>query len=256
MFYTNTTYIGIDPTAGVRPFTYVALDHERNILALGRGDMEDILAFVAGQRSALVAVCAPRSPNRGLMDRQEVRQNLNPLPRPGRWRNFRVAEYQLRQHNIPIPQTPADPEDSPGWMQKGFTLFHRLGDLHYLPYPEENADRQSLEIYPHACFAALLGRLPFPKHTLEGRLQRQLALYDCQLKVADPMLVFEEITRHRLLQGILPMEALYHTEELDAMAAAYTAWVAGTKPEEITRLGDPEEGYLVLPVPELKERYS
>jgi hypothetical protein len=256
IFFTNTTYIGIDPTAGVRPFTYVALDHERTVLALGQGDMEDILAFVAGQRTAIVGVCAPKSPNRGLMDRQEVRETLHPLPRPGRWRNFRVAEYQLRQHNIPIPQTPGDPTDSPGWMQMGFTLFHRLGDLHYQPYPEEGADRQCLEVYPHACFAALLGRLPFSKHTLEGRLQRQLVLYDCQIKIPDPMLVFEEITRHRLLQGILTLDDLYRQEELDAMAAAYTAWVAGTKPEEITRLGDPEEGCLILPVPELKDRYS
>jgi predicted RNase H-like nuclease len=113
-----------------------------------------------------------------------------------------------------------------------------------------------MEVYPHACFAALLGRLPFPKHTLEGRLQRQLALFDCKIKVSDPMLVFEEITRHRLLQGILPLEELYGPEELDAMVAAYTAWIAGMQPDQVSRLGDPEEGYLVLPVPELRDRYS
>jgi hypothetical protein len=256
MFYTNTTYLGIDPTAGGRPFTYVALDHELHLLALGRGDMEDILAFTAGLRSAVVAVCAPRGPNRGLMNRPEVRQNLSPPPRPGRWRNFRVAEYQLRQHNIPVPQTSAAREDCAGWMQQSFILFHRLEDLHYLPYPQEDADHQCMEVYPHACFAALLGRLPFPKHTLEGRLQRQLALFDCKIKVSDPMLVFEEITRHRLLQGILPLEELYGPEELDAMVAAYTAWIAGMQPDQVSRLGDPEEGYLVLPVPELRDRYS
>jgi hypothetical protein len=256
MFYTNTTYLGIDPTAGGRPFTYVALDHELGLLALGQGNMDDILAFAAGQRSAVVAVCAPRSPNRGLMDRPEVRQNLSPPPRSGRWRNFRVAEYQLRQHNIPIPQTPADREACAGWMRKGFTLFQRLEDLGYLAYPQEDAPRQCFEVYPHACYTALLGRLPFPKHTLEGRLQRQLALHDCKLHIHDAMLVFEEITRHRLLQGILPLEDLYGPEELDAMVAAYTAWIAGTRPAETTRLGDPEEGCLVLPVPELKDKYA
>jgi hypothetical protein len=74
MFYSNTTYLGIDPTAGDRPFTYVALDQERSLLAIGQGDMEEVLAFIAGQRSAIVAVCAPRSPNRGLMTRAEVRE--------------------------------------------------------------------------------------------------------------------------------------------------------------------------------------
>lgn len=256
MFYSNTTYIGIDPTAGVRPFVYIALDHELALLAVGKGEMGDVLAFVAGQRSAFVSVCAPRSPNRGFMEREEVRQALVPPPRPGRWLNFRVAEYQLRQHNIIIPQTPADSADCPGWMRKGFTLYRRLEELGYNPYPQADAACQYLEVYPHACFAALLGRLPFPKHSLEGRLQRQLALYDRKMRISDPMLVFEEITRHRLLQGILPLEGIYEPEELDAMAAAYTAWVAGTKPAEITRLGDPEEGCIVLPVLELKDKYS
>ena len=56
MFYSNTTYIGIDPTAGDRPLTYVALDQDLGLLAIGQGDMEEVLAFVAGQRSAIVAL--------------------------------------------------------------------------------------------------------------------------------------------------------------------------------------------------------
>jgi predicted RNase H-like nuclease len=69
------------------------------------------------------------------------------------------------------------------------------------------------------------------------------------------MRIFEEITRHRLIQGILPLESLHSTEELDALAAAYTAWIAGVKPDQVTLLGDAEEGHLVLPVAELKDRY-
>jgi len=75
------------------------------------------------------------------------------------------------------------------------------------------------------------------------------------LNIPDPMSLFEEITRHRLLQGILPLDILYSAEELDALVAAYTAWLAGTKPEQVSLLGDPEEGYLVLPVAEVKNRY-
>lgn len=235
--------------------TYAALDHEMQLLALGRGDIEEVLAFVAGQRSAFVAVCGPRRPNQGVMDRGEVREVFSPQPRPGRWRNFRQADYQLRQRNIPIPQTPSDEQACPGWMQQSFTLFRRLETLSYRPYPQEGASHQSLEVYPHACFAAMLGHLPLPKHILEGRLQRQLVLFDCQLHVPDPMLVFEEITRYRILKGTFPLADLYSPEELDALIAAYTAWLAGTKPDQVTLLGHPEEGLLVLPVPELKGRY-
>jgi hypothetical protein len=256
MFYTHTTYLGIDPTAGGRPFTYAALDHELGLLALGQGNMEEVLAFVAGQRSALVAVCAPRRPNQGLMERPEVRERLSPVPRPGRWRNFRQAEYQLRQLHITVPQTPAEEDDCSGWMRKGFTLYRRLESLDYRPYPQEEATHQCLEVYPHACYAVLLGRTPLPKHTLEGRLQRQLILYEKRLNIPDPMTLFEEITRYRLLQGILPLENLYPPQELDALVAAYTAWLAAEKPDGITLLGDSEEGHLVLPSAELKSHYS
>ena len=255
MFYTNSTFIGIDPTAGEKPFVYAALDHELRLLALGHGSIDDILAFAAGQRQAVVGVCAPRRPNLGVMARPELRQNLSPPPNPGRWENFRLADYLLRQHNLSIPQTPADEAQAPNWMRNGFALFHRLELLGYHLYPESDAERQSLEVYPYACYAVILGVLPFPKYTLEGRLQRQLALYDRQVDVPDAMRVFEEITRHRLLKGILPVEVLYSAGELDALAAAYTAWLSALHPDQVTLLGDPQEGQVVLPGTDLKARY-
>lgn len=255
MFFTHTTFIGVDPTAGVRPFTYAALDGDLQLMALGQGDMDEVLAFVAGQRAALVAVCAPRRPNLGLMEKPEVRAGLVPVPRPGRWTNFRMAEYQLRQLNITIPQTPAREADCPNWMRMGFHLYHRLEDLDYRAFPDGDGIRQCLEVYPHACFTVLLDHPPFPKHTLEGRLQRQLVLHECRINLHDPMLIFEEITRHRLLQGILPLEHLHPAEELDALVAAYTAWLSGSGSGQVTLLGHPKEGTLVLPVAQLKSRY-
>lgn len=256
MFFSNTTYLGIDPTAGDKPLTYVALDQERSLLAIGQGDMEEVLAFVAGQRSAVVGVCAPRSPNQGLMDRAEVRDRLSPPPRPGRWRNFRMVEYLMRQHNIYMPQTSAQAEDCPRWMQQGFTLFQRLKNLNYRNYPDKDAAHQVLEVYPHASFSVLLEILPLSKHTLEGRIQRQLILYRCDLAIPDPMYIFEEITRHRLLKGMLPIDDLYQVEELDAMVAAYTAWMAGNQADQVSFIGDPLEGEVILPVAEIQSRYS
>lgn len=255
MFYTSAIFVGIDPTAGGKPFTYAAIDHDLRLLALGKGALDDVVAFVAGQSQAFVAVSAPRVPNQGLMEQGEVRQSLSPPPRPGRWTGFRLAEYQLRQRRIPIPRTPSREQECPNWMRRGFALFRRLEELDYRPYPEEECPRQLMEVYPHACFTVMLGRPPFPKHTLEGRLQRQLILHERRMQVEDPMLVFEEITRHRLLQGILPLEGLLLAEELDALVSAYTAWMAGARPRQVTLLGCPEEGWLVLPAVELKERY-
>jgi hypothetical protein len=255
MLFAQTTFLGIDPTAGERPFTYAALDHELKLLALGQGSIDDVLAFAGGQRQAFVAVCAPRQPNQGVMARPEVRQNLAAPLHPGRWINFRLADYLLRQHNISIPQTPAQEQDCSGWMRMGFAVHRRLEEMGYRHYPHDDASLQSLEVYPHACYAALMGVLPFHKHTLEGRIQRQLALYEQDVNVPDAMRIFEEITRHRLLKGVLPLEALYSAGELDALVAAYTAWKAAHHPDQVCLLGDPTEGQIVVPEANLKEKY-
>jgi Protein of unknown function (DUF429) len=255
MFFTNTTFLGIDPTAGHKPFSYAALDGNRRLLALGQGSIEEVLAFAAGQSQALAAVCAPRRPNQRLMERESVREQLSPPPRPGRWVNFRLAEYQMRQRHISTYKTPSLEQDCPTWMQMGFNLYRRLEAQGYQPYPNEGQALQWLEVYPHASYCVLLGQAPLPKNTFEGRIQRQLALYQEKLDIPDPMRLFEEITRHRLLQGILPTEQLYLPGELDALVAAYTAWLVATHPERTTRLGDPEESLVILPAAELKRRY-
>ena len=255
MLFDKMTFIGIDPTAGERPFVYAAIDHDLKLLALGGGGMEDILAFAAGQQFTITAVCAPRQPNLGLMARSEIRQSLSPVPNPGRWENFRIADYLLRQHNISIPRTAAKEEDCPNWMRNGFTLYKRLESLGYRLVYDEGAECQCMEVYPYASYTVLLGLLPFPKYTLEGRLQRQLILNEKGLNVVDPMRIFEEITRHRMLHGVLPLDDLYSPGELDALVAAYTAWMVGNQPEQVTMLGDVDEGQIVLPTAEFKQKY-
>jgi hypothetical protein len=255
MFASQPSYIGIDPTAGQRPFTYATLDGDLRLMALGQAEMNEVLAFVAGQRQAFVAVCAPCRPGQGVMGRSDVRESLNPPPRPGRWINFRVAEYLLRQHNISCPRTPASDAEAPAWMRMGFTLYRRLEGFGYKPYPADETLLQLLEVYPHASYCALLGLTPFPKNTLEGRIQRQLALYNLRLHIPDPMDFFEEITAHRLLQGILPLKYIYTPTELDALVAAYTAWLTANHADQTSSLGHPDEGHVILPVGELKHKY-
>jgi hypothetical protein len=256
MLFKHTLFIGIDPTASQREITYAALDRDLRLHALDEGDIEEITAFVAGQESAFVAICGPQRPNQSLMKDKQIRQNLNPAPRPGRWTRFRVAEYQLYQHKIRTPGTPEQRDSCPGWMQTSFAIFQRLKKMGYHPYPESDSPGQVLEVYPHGAFTALLERIPFKKDTLEGRLQRQLVLHNRGLEIPDPMRIFDQITRYRLLQGILPLEGLYNLDELDSLVAGYTAWKAALHPEEITTLGDTDEGEIVLPVEKLKPIYT
>jgi predicted RNase H-like nuclease len=255
MLFANTSFVGIDPTAGKRPMAYAALDGDLRLVSLSQGDLEHILAYLAGQRQVVVAVCAPRCPSTGAMTLPEVRQGLTPPPRPGRWTKYRVVEYQLRRHRINTYQTPADEQKCPRWMKMGFNLYRRLEGLGFQPMSAGDSSHRYLEVYPHACYTVLLGVAPFPKTSLEGRIQRQLVLSENRVQVPDPMRLFEEITRHRILRGILPDEQLYTPAGLDALVAAFTAWKAVTHPDEVTVLGYAEEGQVILPVAELKSHY-
>jgi hypothetical protein len=256
MLFKDTLFIGIDPPSGATSLTYAALDKDLNLIALGKEDLTGVVAFVGGQRAAFVGVNAPRRLNQGLMKNDSIRDRLNPRPNPGRYTAFRVAEYNLIQKNIRVPKTPDKVSLCPGWMKNGFLLYKRLEEVGFKDFPAEESKLQMLEVYPHAVNTALLKRIPFLKKTLEGRLQRQLLLHSLSVDVPDPMRIFEEITRFKILQGQLPLEDLYCVEELEALIAAYTAWKAAKEPDEITLLGERNEGEIVIPVKELKPKYS
>jgi hypothetical protein len=201
MFFTDSTYLGIDPTAGRKPLTYAALDDQLRLTSLGEGTLDEVLAILGGQSQAIAAVCAPRRPSQRLMGRPQVRDTLSPPPHPGRYVDFRVAEYLLRQHNISCYQTPAEEKDCPNWMQVGFQLYSRLEKMGYHAFPARGHALQWMEVYPHACYSALLGQVPLPKNSLEGRIQRQLALCQLHLNLPDPVEVLKKITTRSLLEG-------------------------------------------------------
>ena len=253
MLFSHTAYIGIDPTAGRSPFTYAALDDERNLLALADGELEDVLTFVGNFPAATVAVNAPSHVNHGLVRKRLEKQTLTPHTLRGA--DLRVAEHSLRERGISVSATPAREELCVGWVQLGFSLYKQLTKMGFRAHPQDGAEQVWLETHPHACFCVLLGQVPLPKPTLEGRLQRQIILHDAGLRIKDPMNFFEEITRHRLRLGVMPLEVIYHPEQLDALVAAYTAWMTAKHPAETVRIGAKEEGFVVLPVQEIKGKY-
>jgi predicted nuclease with RNAse H fold len=240
-------YIGIDPTANRRPMNYAILNDTLDLVARGEGKLDEVVGVVHAYASAVVAVDAPQSPNGKLMKDPRYRAGLGLPPKSAKWANYKVCEYELRRRGIRLYNTPADA--LPRWMQTGFELYKALySDGFQLYQPASTAPRQVFEVHPHAIYTVLLGRIPLPKDSLEGRMQRQLLLYQEKVEVPDPMSVLEEITRHHLLEGTLSLPLLYTHDELDALISAYAAQVAALRPEQVTRVGDAAEGQIVIPV--------
>ena len=250
----SQTYVGVDPTAGRHPFTFAAIDQDRRLIDLAAGDMDELIAFLSDNSAVVVAVNAPPRPNLGLVRQKLVLQNVAPGQLRGS--DLRLAESDLRDRGISVSPTPARADACPTWMQMGFDLYRRLEQAGFRQYPSDGASLHWLETHPHAAFCALLGQLPLSKPTLEGRLQRQIVLFEQGLGIKDPMEFFEEITRHKLLHGILPLESVYAAEELDTLMAAYLAYCVMHCPQEVILVGDNQEGQIALPVAGLKARYS
>ncbi len=253
MLEPSLTFVGVDPTAGRYPFTFAALDQSCHLVALAAGDVEDVFTFLTDHQATVVAINSPPRPNHGLV--RKKLEELNLAPGQLRGSDMRLAESELRERGISVLPTPSRKETCPAWMQMGFDLYLRLEQAGFREYPSDKSPRLYMETHPHAAFCALLGQLPLPKPTLEGRLQRQIALYEQGLGIHDPMEFFEEITRHKLLHGILPVEFIYGAEELDTLMAAYLAYSVENCPQEIIFIGDKQEGQIALPVSDLKDRY-
>ena len=106
-------------------------------------------------------------------------------------------------------------------------------------YSNRQDPKQFLVTNAQDCFRVLAGgHNLLPRRSLEGRLQRSAILYEQELQIKDPIDVFEEITRFKLIQGILPLENIYSSKQLDALVAAYLAWMAVNRPGQIALKGE------------------
>lgn len=244
--------VGIDTTSGQK-LTYACLDRDLKPITLAEGETEEIVSFLLDHDSAFVAINSPSQISKGVVRKQL--QSRKPSLRVLRGAGIRLAERELRDRGLAVSPTPSDIALCPPWVQLGLGLYRELASRGFHDFPDSDASYQVLETHPHAAFAALLGGLPLPKPTLEGRLQRALVLFERGVRIRDPMSFLEEITRHRLLHGVLPVDLLPSPQHLDALVAAYTAWIAANKPAEICTVGDPAEGLITLPAAELQPHY-
>lgn len=255
MLTNPVSYIGVDPAGGHSPFVYAVVNDVGRLERLGDGDINDVIGIISRTNGLFVAVNAPPRPNVGLV-KKRIQEYLREGQGHIRGSDVRVAEQELKKIGVVLPSTPGRKELCPAWMQGAFALYDQMNELGFEPYPASSQKRQWLETNPHATFSTLLGHLPLSKPTLEGRLQRQLVLYSAGLGIKDPMVFFEEITKHKLMGGNLPIELVYQADELDALSAALVAFRAGKQHEDITSIGDENEGVVYLPIRQLKLSYA
>lgn len=251
MEITGDVFIGIELTNQRSGFTCAVLDSSRRILHTGAVTPLEWQSMLDSSKSVIAAVNSPLTLNDGFMADAEYRKHLNVVPSKNRYTELRVCEYELIIRGLTPTRTPRDVKNFTASLQKALKFSSELGSTGFQFWPSSNSRKQMFETQADACYWSLLGIKPFSSSSLEGRIQRQLALQAKNIPVPDAMEFFEEVTRHRLLSGKLPDERVFSPQVLNALAAAYTAWVAGNRPAEYSRLGEPDEGVILLPVASL-----
>ena len=123
-------------------------------------------------------------------------------------------------------------------------FLERITEIGFRHYSTKEGSHLWIESNADECYRVFQPNL-FSRQSLEGRLQRGLILYDEGLQIPDPMEFFEEITRHRLLQGVLHSEYIHSSRQLDALMMAYISWMAGNPAEKLVNRDS-----LTLPAPE------
>jgi predicted nuclease with RNAse H fold len=252
-------YCGVDVSAKPSQQRLVTL-HERRgsdgteLVATfyAPGTAADVAQTVLGfGGEAVVALDAPSGPRLNLLAAgMPVRATLD-LP-DGRHEQLRVAEALLYARGLPLYPIPTGAQGSArwdAWLGQGFDLYGALAALelfrpdasqgHHLEAPVgDGALRlgRVCETYPDAAFSVLLGHRPPPKRTPWG-LQQRIAALKLRAVVDDDGGLWQRTT-----------------EELDAAAAAYTAFALATG--RGCWVGDPREGVIVLPTAALAERYE
>ncbi len=198
---------------------------------------------------AVVAIDAPSGHRLDLLAPGQPLRDVLALPE-GRFERHRVCDALLFRRRLPLYPVPSAAQALStweAWIGVGFELFGALDGLGVYRPPAKGrhqgpvgagaiAHGRLCETYPDAVFCSLLGHRPRPKRTPWGLQERIAALK---------------------MRGVIDEDGgLWHRtlDELDACAAAYAAYALASG--EGSWVGDPEEGVIVLPVPELLDRYD
>ena len=214
------------------------------------GDVESVARTVLGfGGEAVAAIDAPSGHRLDLLAAGQPRRAQLGLP-DGRFERHRVCDALLFRRRLPLYPVPAPTQALASWERwigLGFELFEALAVLGLFT-PEAHGALEGrvepgalgfgrlCETYPDAVFCSMIGHRPAPKRTPWGLQERIKALQ---------------------ARGVVDTDGgLWHRtlDELDACAAAYAAYTLTNGGG--SWVGDPREGVIVLPVPELLPRYD
>jgi hypothetical protein len=243
MAETHQTFIGIDVQAGTKPYFYTALDPDLEIIACGHGRLVDVLAYLSGQSSAVVAVNGPICVQ--LPDQESLQVGLfDTIPSMGNQVSQRTGDDALIARGYPHVVSTRKP---PLWVERSLELADGVRQLGYHQGNHDGEPRVWFETQSDAAYWLSTGTLPYESRSLEGRLQRQLLLCEFGFALKDPMAFLEEFTRFRLLTSQVPMEQILPAHELRALIAASTAWLADMRPAQVDQFGETNKGEIILP---------
>ncbi len=233
------TYIGIDVQAGPKPYFYSAMNPGLEMIACGHGRLPDVIAYLAGQSSALVAVngpvCLPHdSVQIGLFEAGEAGGSVT-----------RSGDRELDASGFHDLAVPEHTKKIPLWVERSLEMAEALRRLEY---SMDTGSRLYFETQSDAAYWLATGAMPYDSRSLEGRLQRHLLLWEFGLTVKDPMSFLEEFTRFRLRTSQVPLEKILPGYELRAMIAASTAWLLDNHPDRVRHFGAVNAGEVILPV--------
>ena len=190
-------FIGVDIQPGKRPYTYACITQERELEALGRGDLAEVVAYAAGSGSAWVCVNAPGSLSNGSLSKPGISDRYQPAPNARQRKHLRAADYELMLQGVAPFRVFEKRSQPPLWIQNGLALYDQLAANGFQRRPASNVRQLVLEGHAEASYKALLPGQAYPGSSLEGRIQRQLLCSELKLPVPDAMEALEEITRYR-----------------------------------------------------------
>jgi hypothetical protein len=205
-------YLGIDPaSASRRPSAFAVLDDQGSLRDLGlvRED-GDILALARRWRPRYLAIDAPLSLPRGMCCLEE-----NCPCAAASTDGLRAAERALLKEGIGLFRT-TKRSIIKAMVYRAIGLRRALEERGYAV----------VEVYPYASKVRLFGRLIPKKTTKAGRQWLRQRL-------------------EGLVPGLREHEGRLGHDELDAIVAAYTAYLHGQ--DQAEAMGDPQEGVIYVP---------
>lgn len=241
MLFDDMVFIGLEINPGGQKFTWVAINSHKEVLTYQKTSLNEFLIFSNNVPQVVIGLetRAIRSKNG-----KPVLPGLEYSNHPAGW-ILPAWQENLENRNIhpPAGSIYGNPKyKSPAW-----------ADFLQQMYMLEHINIINVNAYSSLC--CLLGHAPLPKTSIEGKIQRQLVLLELGINLIDPMIYFEELTRYKLLRGVLPQKIILPLSELNTLLCAFTVWKKTVEPDNSIQIGNPPDSSIVLPVSELQERY-